>query len=77
MTGGGSGLGAAYARRFAQAGAKLALLDVDLAQAERLRAELERTGAECLALRCDVREEAACRDAIAAVLARFGGSTCS
>jgi len=72
VTGGGSGLGAAYARRFARAGAKLALLDVDLARAEALRAELERGGGECLALRLDVRDEAACREAIEAVLARFG-----
>jgi NAD(P)-dependent dehydrogenase (short-subunit alcohol dehydrogenase family) len=40
VTGGASGLGAAYARRFARAGAKLALLDLDLAQ-RRLAAELE------------------------------------
>ena len=72
VTGGGSGLGAAYARRFARAGAKLALLDVDFTRADALRAELAAAGAECLALRCDVREEAACREAIAAVVARFG-----
>ncbi len=72
VTGGGSGLGAAYARRFARAGAKLALLDIDLARAEALRAELELAGLECLALRCDVRDEDACRAAIEAVLARFG-----
>jgi NAD(P)-dependent dehydrogenase (short-subunit alcohol dehydrogenase family) len=72
VTGGGSGLGAAYARRFARAGAKLALLDVDFTSADALRAELAAAGAECLALRCDVREEAACREAVAAVLARFG-----
>jgi len=73
VTGGGSGLGAAYARRFARAGAKLALLDLDLERAEPLRAGLERDGSECLALRCDVRDESACRVAIAAVLERFGG----
>ena len=73
VTGGGSGLGAAYARRFARAGAKVALLDLDLERAEQLRAGLERDGSECLALRCDVRDESACRAAIAAVLERFGG----
>jgi NAD(P)-dependent dehydrogenase (short-subunit alcohol dehydrogenase family) len=73
VTGGGSGLGAAYARRFARAGAKLALLDLDLERAEQLGAELVRGGHECLALRCDVRDENACRAGIAAVLERFGG----
>jgi len=71
VTGGGSGLGAAYARRFARAGAKLALLDLE--RAEQLGAELERGGTECLTLRCDVRDESACRGAVAAVLERFGG----
>ncbi|HEY8156248.1 MAG TPA: SDR family oxidoreductase [Myxococcota bacterium] len=73
VTGGGSGLGAAYARRFARAGAKLALLDLDFERAEQLAAELARDGVECLALRCDVRDESACRAAVASVQARFGG----
>jgi NAD(P)-dependent dehydrogenase (short-subunit alcohol dehydrogenase family) len=73
VTGGASGLGAAYARRFARAGAKLALLDLDLAGAERLAAELGAGGSEGLALACDVRDESACRAAVAAVQERFGG----
>jgi len=73
VTGGGSGLGAAYARRFAQAGAKLALLDLEPLKATALASELESAGAECLALGCDVRDEAACQSAIGAVIERFGG----
>ena len=72
ITGAGGGIGAAYGRRFARAGAKLGLLDID---AERLRGvadELEGQAVECLPVACDVSDEAACRDAIAAVIQRFG-----
>jgi NAD(P)-dependent dehydrogenase (short-subunit alcohol dehydrogenase family) len=73
VTGGASGLGAAFARRFARAGAKLALLDLDGAAAQRTATELEAAGAECLAVACDVSDEASAREAIAAVTRRFGG----
>jgi NAD(P)-dependent dehydrogenase (short-subunit alcohol dehydrogenase family) len=73
VTGGGSGLGAAWARRFARAGARLALLDVDADAARLLAAELVAAGTEALALGCDVRDEAACQTAIGATIDRFGG----
>ncbi len=73
VTGGASGLGAAYARRFARDGARLALLDVDGEKAAALAAELEGGGGQALGLGCDVRDEAACTRAIEAVIARFGG----
>lgn len=56
VTGGGGGLGAAHARRFARAGARLALLDLDEAAAGRTAGELEARGAEALALACDVAD---------------------
>ena len=73
VTGGASGLGAAFARRFARAGARLALLDLDGEAAKRTASELEAEGTECLGLACDVSDETACREAIAAVVRRFGG----
>ena len=73
VTGAGGGLGAAFARRFARAGARLALLDVDLAGARSTAAALEAGGAECLTLGCDVSDEVACRASIAEVVRRFGG----
>jgi NAD(P)-dependent dehydrogenase (short-subunit alcohol dehydrogenase family) len=73
VTGAGGGLGAAYCRRFARAGAKLGLLDLDLARVRALGVELAAEGFECLALACDVTDEDACRRAIAAVIERFGG----
>jgi NAD(P)-dependent dehydrogenase (short-subunit alcohol dehydrogenase family) len=73
VTGAGGGLGAAYSRRFARAGATLALLDVDPGAVRARAAELARDGVECVALGCDVSDEAACRRAVGDVIARFGG----
>jgi NAD(P)-dependent dehydrogenase (short-subunit alcohol dehydrogenase family) len=67
VTGGGSGLGAGAARVLAAAGARVALLDVNLAGAEAVAAELGG-----LALRCDVADEASARTALDEAAARLG-----
>jgi NAD(P)-dependent dehydrogenase (short-subunit alcohol dehydrogenase family) len=67
VTGGGSGLGAATARRLAAGGAKVAVLDVDVARAEAVAAEIGG-----LAVGCDVADAAAAEAAIAAAGARHG-----
>ena len=67
VTGGGSGLGAGASRVLAAAGARVALLDVNLAGAEAVAAELGG-----LALRCDVADEASARAALDEVAARLG-----
>jgi NAD(P)-dependent dehydrogenase (short-subunit alcohol dehydrogenase family) len=59
ITGGASGLGQAAAKRLAQEGAAVALLDLDLAAAERAAAELP--GA--VALEVDTREQSSVRRA--------------
>ncbi len=73
VTGGGGGLGAAFARRFARGGARLALLDLDAAKAQALAAELSEEGAEALALGCDVSNEAEVEAAFGELGQRFGG----
>lgn len=73
ITGAAGGIGAALARRFAQAGAQVALLDRDGAAAERLANDMRAQGARCVAIGCDVTSEEQCRRSIAAVVARFGG----
>jgi NAD(P)-dependent dehydrogenase (short-subunit alcohol dehydrogenase family) len=45
ITGAGAGIGAAMARRFAEAGAALRLLDVDAGRLDKIRGELEGDGA--------------------------------
>ncbi|MCB2227015.1 MAG: SDR family oxidoreductase [Desulfarculaceae bacterium] len=69
ITGGAGGLGAAFARRFAEAGARVALIDLDGEAARNLAAGL----GEALGLGCDVTDPAACREAMDQVIARFGG----
>ncbi|MEE3625942.1 SDR family NAD(P)-dependent oxidoreductase [Nitrospirillum sp. BR 11752] len=69
ITGGGSGLGAATARRLAAEGAKVALLDVNLAAAEAVAAEIGG-----LALSCDVTSADSATAAIAAAREAHGAA---
>jgi len=73
ITGAASGIGAALARRFARAGSRLGLLDLDGAGVEALAKELEGQGADALPLRCDVTAFEECRAAMGAIEAAFGG----
>jgi len=67
VTGAANGIGAAIATRLAEAGARLALLDIDAAGLERVATGLREAGAEVLARPCDVTEEAPVQDAFAAI----------
>src|SRR5207248_5918478 len=54
VTGGGSGLGAAMAKGLAQAGAALAIVDVNEDGAASTVATIEEQGGRAVSLRCDV-----------------------
>jgi NAD(P)-dependent dehydrogenase (short-subunit alcohol dehydrogenase family) len=73
VTGGGQGIGAAYALGLAREGARVALADVNAdaanAQAQRLAAN----GYEALGVWVDVADEASVESMIRAVAERFGG----
>ena len=69
VTGGGSGLGAATARRFAAAGAKIVLADVN---AKGLEAVAKELGAAAVAVQTDVCDEAQVQAAVDAAKQRFG-----
>jgi NAD(P)-dependent dehydrogenase (short-subunit alcohol dehydrogenase family) len=74
VTGGASGLGEATARELARLGAKVAVLDVNLEQAEKVAAEIgEQYGDGCaVACQCDITHADSMAAAIAKAAARHG-----
>lgn len=69
VTGGGSGLGAATARRLAGAGARVALADVDDEGSQKLAKEL---GEAAIAVRADVTDEESVEGALGEAAETFG-----
>lgn len=74
VTGGASGLGEATARELARLGAKVAVLDVNLAQAEKVAAEIgEQYGNGCaVACQCDITNAESMAAAIARAAEKHG-----
>ncbi|MDO4888823.1 MAG: SDR family oxidoreductase [Actinomycetaceae bacterium] len=72
VVGASSGLGADAARAYAQAGANVAILARRLDRLEDLKAELQAHGVTVVAARCDVTDEASCKEAIDTVIAELG-----
>lgn len=72
VTGAASGIGAACARAFAQAGAHVALLDIDEAGAQRLAHQLTHGGTQALALRCDTGQPDSVHRAFEAITQGLG-----
>ncbi|WP_374665675.1 2-hydroxycyclohexanecarboxyl-CoA dehydrogenase [Ramlibacter sp.] len=73
VTGGGGGIGGATCRRFAQEGARVAVLDRDEAAAQRVADEIRSGGGQAIAVRCDITERASVDAAVAQVVQAFGG----
>ena len=72
VTGGGSGLGAAMAKGLAQAGAALAILDVNDEGAERTVATIREQGGRAEAMRCDVTDKDAVDEIASRVVDELG-----
>ncbi len=70
VTGGARGIGAGIARVMAAQGARVAVLDLDGAEAEKTAAGLPKPG---MALACDVAVEGDVAAAVRTVVERFGG----
>jgi NAD(P)-dependent dehydrogenase (short-subunit alcohol dehydrogenase family) len=73
ITGGGSGLGAAMARRFAAQGAKVAVSGRRADRLEEVAAAIRAGGGEALAVPVDVVDEAAVQAAVGLIVEKLGG----
>ena len=72
ITGAGSGIGRATARRMAAEGAAVACLDISGQNATEAADEINASGGSALALTCDLTDEASVIDATAAAIAALG-----
>ena len=73
ITGAASGIGEAAARRFAQEGAAVGLIDVAGEKLNSLATSIAQAGGEALVLRADVRIEEQVSDALQQIVARWHG----
>jgi 2-hydroxycyclohexanecarboxyl-CoA dehydrogenase len=73
VTGGGGGIGGATCIRFAQEGARVAVLDRNLEGAQATVARIRDEGGDALAIPCDITERASVESAVAKVLSEWGG----
>ena len=70
--GGGFGMGERTAIRLAQAGARVAVVDLEAGRAEKIAGELNDQGARAIALQADVRSEDSVEATLEAAEAAFG-----
>ena len=72
VTGAGGGIGRAICVAYAEAGAAVACVDLNLAQVSETVAAITAAGGRALAIECDVASETATRAAVERTVAQFG-----
>ncbi len=72
ITGGASGIGLASAKRLAEAGAAIALCDINELKGKAAVMEIQKLGAEARFYACDVTSDADCRGAVDQIFEDFG-----
>ena len=72
VTGGGQGIGRAFALGFARVGAKIAIADINGPAAELVAGEIGEAGGEALAVVTDVSDEQSTKDMAATVVGKWG-----
>lgn len=73
VTGGASGIGLAICKRFGRAGARIALIDMDVDGLRYQEKSLREAGMEATAFPCDISLEKECLGAIQSVIDLYGG----
>jgi len=72
VTGGAKGMGRAICELFAKEGAKVAIADISMGEAEETLGLVEATGSEGLVMNCDVTDAAQVKDMVAVTVKQFG-----
>lgn len=72
VTGGALGIGKAIAKRLLADGAAVAILDLNIEQAQETVSELEQDGGKVMAVQCDVTNVESAKEAVAAVARTMG-----
>ena len=72
VTGAASGMGLAAAEAFAEAGANIALADINLEELQKVVKTIEAKGVKALAVKCDVTREKEVEEAVAKTVETFG-----
>ncbi|WP_027476051.1 2-hydroxycyclohexanecarboxyl-CoA dehydrogenase [Curvibacter gracilis] len=72
VTGGAGGIGSATCRRFARAGAKVAVFDLNLEAAQKVAEAIQADGGVALAVRCDITSRTEVDAAVATTEAELG-----
>ncbi len=72
ITGGGRGIGKAFALRFAEEGAKIFIPDISLERAEEAVKEIKAKGGDAAAIMTDISKEADTQKMAEAVMKKFG-----
>lgn len=72
VTGGAGGIGSATAKTMAREGAKVAVLDLDLAAAEQVAADIRADGGDAIAVQANVADADSVDAAVDTVMAKYG-----
>ena len=72
ITGSGSGIGEATAAKFAREGAKVAVCDINMAEARRVAEAIVESGGAALAFHVDVTDKASIASMVEGVMAKWG-----
>jgi NAD(P)-dependent dehydrogenase (short-subunit alcohol dehydrogenase family) len=75
VTGGGSGIGRGFAVALGQAGARVAVVDIDLQAAEEVAKEILQAGSDAIAVAADVTSPEQVQAAVDAVVGQLGSLT--
>src|SRR5580700_2637403 len=73
VTGGGQGMGKSAAQRFAEEGAKVAIVDLNLDAAHAVVDWIGAKGGEAIAIRADIADQGDNDRMVAETVAKFGG----